>query len=226
MGSRQAPDRTNQKDRTRKALSDAAAEMIRLGLNPTVAEAAEAAGVHRATAYRYFPTSRALVAEAAMAVADINAEKVYANAPAQDPFTLMDVAVVAVCDLMFAEESLFRHNLAAALDGWFQRKEAGVVDEFPFRSTRRFTWIDPALEPLVGILDEEQMRRLRNALALTFGAEAVVVTRDVCRIGSDEATETMRWAAAALIRTAIEEAGEHTTPHQLDVAESSGPEPR
>jgi AcrR family transcriptional regulator len=206
MGSRQAPDRTNQKDRTRKALSDAAAEMMRLGLNPTVADAAEAAGVHRATAYRYFPTARTLVAEAAMAVADIDTEKVYASAPAHDPFTLIDVAVVAVCDLMFSEEALFRHNLVASLDGWFQRKEAGTVDEFPFRSTRRFTWIDPALEPLVGILDDAQLRRLRNALALTFGAEAVVVTRDVCRIDAKEATETMRWAAAALIRAAIEEA--------------------
>ncbi len=203
-------------------MSDAAAEMMRRGLQPTVADAAEAAGVHRATAYRYFPTAKSLVAEAAMAVADINIEKVYANASADDPLTLIDVAVVAVCELMFAEESLFRQNLLAALEGWFDRKQAGDIDEFPFRSTRRFTWIDPALEPLAATLDAGQLRRLRNALALTFGAEAVVVTRDVCRIDGDEATATMRWAAASLIRAALAEAEERTAPVTDDESSEMG----
>jgi len=195
--------------------------MMRRGINPTVAEAAEAAGVHRATAYRYFPTARTLLAEAALAVSDLDTEKVYADAPSRDPLTLIDMAVVAVCDLMFAEESLFRRNLVEALEGWFVRQEEGTVDEFPFRSTRRFMWIDPCLEPLADVLNPAQLRRLRNGLALTFGSEAVVVTRDVCRIAPDEATETMRWAAASLIRTAVAEAQAGISPVS---AEDEAPE--
>jgi hypothetical protein len=41
------------------------------------------------------------------------------------------------------------------------------------------------------------------ALALVMGAEALIVTRDVCRLQPDEATEVMRWAAATLIRGAV-----------------------
>src|SRR5271156_3216780 len=64
--SRQEPDRSRQKARTRAAVVNAAAEMLRRGHQPTVAEAAEAAGVHRATAYRYFPTAASLLADASL----------------------------------------------------------------------------------------------------------------------------------------------------------------
>ncbi len=36
-----------------------------------------------------------------------------------------------------------------------------------------------------------------------YGAEALIVTRDVCRLGAEEATEVMRWAAKSLIQQAM-----------------------
>src|SRR5689334_4951516 len=54
--------RTRQKHRTREALVAAARQLVTAeGRAPTVAEAAEAAGVSRTTAYRYFPTQRELL---------------------------------------------------------------------------------------------------------------------------------------------------------------------
>ena len=50
--------RVNQKMRTRRALIEAARELVRQGERPTVAKAAKLALVSDATAYRYFPTSR------------------------------------------------------------------------------------------------------------------------------------------------------------------------
>ncbi|MDQ6945448.1 MAG: TetR family transcriptional regulator, partial [Actinomycetota bacterium] len=97
-------------------MSDAAADMMRRGQQPTVAEVAEAAGVHRATAYRYFSSARSLRAEAAIAAFDIDPEEVYARALDHDPITLIDAAVMAVCRLMFGEEALFRQNLLAVLE--------------------------------------------------------------------------------------------------------------
>jgi hypothetical protein len=54
------------------------------------------------------------------------------------------------------------------------------------------------------------LRRLRYALCLVYGAEALIVTRDVARLEPEEATEIMCWAARALIAQALAEASHPT----------------
>ena len=56
--------RVDQKRRTRDALIAAARQLVADGETPTVEGAAQAAAVSRATAYRYFPTQRALLVAA------------------------------------------------------------------------------------------------------------------------------------------------------------------
>ncbi len=56
--------RPNQKRRTRKDLLQAAATLMKQGRRPSLDEVAEEALVSRATAYRYFPSIEALLAEA------------------------------------------------------------------------------------------------------------------------------------------------------------------
>jgi AcrR family transcriptional regulator len=57
--------RTRQKQRTRNELIASARELIaRGGAAPTVEQAAAAAAISRTTAYRYFPSQRALLAAA------------------------------------------------------------------------------------------------------------------------------------------------------------------
>src|SRR6266498_1386790 len=53
--------RSRQKARTRDALLAAVRKLIARGITPTVEDAAEAAGISRTTAYRYFPNQRALL---------------------------------------------------------------------------------------------------------------------------------------------------------------------
>src|ERR1700716_3663363 len=53
--------RSSQKARTRDALVAAARELIAAGDTPTIEAAAEAASISRTTAYRYFPSQRALL---------------------------------------------------------------------------------------------------------------------------------------------------------------------
>src|SRR5690606_31559541 len=53
--------RSEQKMRTRRALVDAARELLAEGATPRVEDAAERAQVSRTTAYRYFPNQRALL---------------------------------------------------------------------------------------------------------------------------------------------------------------------
>jgi hypothetical protein len=202
-GSRQAPDRSNQRARTRAAILNAAVAMLRQGRQPTVAEAAEAAGVHRATAHRYFPTPQSLLADATLAVNDPRPADVYRGVSADDPVALMDAGVRAVSDYMFREEALFRSIVQVTIEGWFAQQAARGMRREPVRETRRFGWIDRALAPVAASLPAASLRRLRCALALVFGAEALIVTRDVARLDPGEATEVMRWAAATLIRGAL-----------------------
>src|SRR5438046_895884 len=64
--SRPPRERKSQKNRTRAALVSAATDLVQAGKQPTVSEAAQAADISRATAYRYFPTQEMLLAEVAL----------------------------------------------------------------------------------------------------------------------------------------------------------------
>ncbi len=205
-GSRQAPDRSHQRARTREAILNSAVALLRQGRQPTVAEAAEAAGVHRATAYRYFPTPQSLLADAALTAGDPDQDETYRDVPGDDPLALMDAGVRTVSDYMFREEALFRSIVQVTIERWFAQQDSNDPQQAPARETRRFKWIDRALEPLADKLAADSLLRLRHALALVFGAEALIVTRDVSRLNPDQATEVMRWAAATLIIGALTEA--------------------
>lgn len=119
-GVAEAPGRAGQRARTRTALIDAASELMRAGVVPTVPAAAEAANVSRATAYRYFQ-SQAELMEAVIrdAVAPfMDAEDL---AEVSDPEALVDEMVRRVLP-SFAEEGLAdsidranRRRLAVAL---------------------------------------------------------------------------------------------------------------
>src|SRR5215218_6024509 len=70
--------RTRQKQRTRDHLIAAARELISAGDTPSVEEVAEAAGISRPTAYRYFASQAELLAAAYPETA---AESVLADPP-------------------------------------------------------------------------------------------------------------------------------------------------
>ena len=206
-GTRQAPDRSRQKARTHTAIVDAAAQILRDGRQPTVAEAAEIAGVHRATAYRYFSTQDSLLADAALTAGTPDDEAVFGCTDPDDPIALVEAAVRTIAAYSFREEALFRSIVRVSIDGWFAARDSSQSAPIgPIRQTRRFRFIDHALRPLADRLPPDALRRLRYALTLTFGAEAVIVTRDVCRLGPEEATELMVWTATTLVRAVMEDA--------------------
>ena len=66
--------RERQRRRTRKAIVDAAVELLGRGWEPSVAEIAEAADVSRRTVYLYFPTAEHLLADAALEAARASVE--------------------------------------------------------------------------------------------------------------------------------------------------------
>jgi AcrR family transcriptional regulator len=201
---RQDP-RANQKARTRAAIVAAAQEHREAhGATPTVAEAASAAGVARATAYRYFPTQEALEVEVAGVTPDVAAiEAALEELPGDDAEERVLALLDALNPVALAREEHFRLALWVYLDTWLRSRRAG--DEAPaVREGRRMRWLDQALGPLDDLHDDRR-RRLLAALALTLGGDSMVVMKDVCRLDDDEALDVLRWTAKAILQAALVE---------------------
>jgi AcrR family transcriptional regulator len=195
--------RGNQKARTRGALVEAARALLRAGTPPTVPEAADAAKVSRATAYRYFPTQEALLVELAdIGPASAPVEEMLAGLKSEE----VDERVLGLVDtfnsVVVAEEAPMRNALRIYLDTWLQNQRGGAAAP-PVREGRRMRWLEEALVPARRQLAPEQFRRLQAVLALTTGIEALVVMKDVCRLDDERALATLRWAAAALLEASL-----------------------
>jgi AcrR family transcriptional regulator len=195
------PDpRANQKRRTRDALVAAAAKLLADGARPTVPEAAAAAGISRATAYRYFPTQQHLLVEAAEITPMMRTVEDWAAAMPADGNSAARVLELQrrLNGVMFDRQVPMRTALRVYLDDWLARRAAGEASP-DVRAGRRMTWIDAALAPTARKLPRARRRRLQAALALTMGVEATIVMKDVCRLDDDEAQSVLRWVASTLL---------------------------
>jgi len=196
--------RTNQKRRTRAALVKAALELLRAGSSPTVSEVAHAALVSPATAYRYFPSARALWSAVLAEISPVTPDEVFAEVADDDAEARVDALIRAVGFRVFDDEALWR--TAARL--MHDRASDTRADEerIPVPTGKRLRWIEHALGPVEGSLPPAVHRRLSMALALVIGAETVLALREVCGLPSAEAKDVVLWAGRALVRAAQAEA--------------------
>lgn len=192
-------ERTAQKLRTRRALLTAAGDLVAAGKAPTVAEAADAAMVSRATAYRYFPSQEALLVEVPLQIGLPTVKSLFAGEGAP---TDVEDRVALVHNAMFdhirehePEFRLFHRNLLLRS----LEPDAGDV---PLRPAFRLELLDAALEPLERDLDPDQLERLKTALSILIGTEAMFAMRDVLRLDHEQARENGEWAVRQMVRAA------------------------
>ena len=190
--------RITQKARTRATLIDAAQRLLADGRTPTVEDAAEAAAVSRATAYRYFPNRRALLVAAHP---EVEATDLLGEDAPEDARERLDRTIAELIGLTLDTEPELRTMLRLSL-------EPGPPHEQLLRQGRAIGWIEKALAPLQARLDPPELRRLVLAIRATCGIEALVWLTDVARLSRQEASELMHWSALALLRTALAEADE------------------
>src|SRR5919197_2423684 len=190
--------RANQKARTRAAIIEAGKRLHRHGHMPTIDQVATEARVSRATAYRYFPTKEALLVELTGVTPGVApVEEVLSGLRTRD----IDKRLLRLFDtfmpIVVAEEERMRTAIRVYQDTWLRSRRGG--DDSPtVREGRRMRWLDEVLEPAADLRDERR-RRLRAALALTLGIDALVVMKDVCRLDDEEALATLKWAARVLL---------------------------
>jgi AcrR family transcriptional regulator len=190
--------RTRQKQRTRDALVAAARDLVaRGGTAPTVEAAAEAAAVSRTTAYRYFPTQRALLVAAHPETA---AGSLVPDDAGDDPEARLLGAVEAFIRIVVDSEHQQRTMLRLSL-------EADPSSEsLPLRQGRAITWFQEALAPLRPRLTDAGIHRLALSVRSAAGIESLVWLTDIGGLTRDEAAERMLWSARALLRQALAEA--------------------
>jgi AcrR family transcriptional regulator len=158
----------------------------RVGAGARTQEVAAAAGVSRATAYRYFPNQRALFVAAHP---EVDASDLLGDDAPEDPQQRLD-------------EPELRTMLRLSL-------EPGSAGDLPLRQGRAISWIGEALAPMRSSLRPSVLRRLVLAIRSACGIEALVWLTDVAGLSRRQASELMRWSALALLRAALAEADEH-----------------
>ena len=190
--------------RTARLMLDTAVQLMQGGIVASVSDVAEAAGVSRATAYRYFPSQAALV----QAVVD------EALGPILDWKSASVEAAERVGDLLGSSlpridafEATFRAALKLSLDQWAQRQAGTLGSEPQFTRGHRIDLLRDAVAPLRGRIPEAGFDRLSKALSLLFGIEALIVIKDIWGGSAEDAREVVLWAAGALMAAAKAEAG-------------------
>lgn len=191
--------RQNQRNRTRKDLLQAAARLGKQGLTPTIEEIANEALVSRATAYRYFPSIEALLAEAALDVAIPDAEVVFADIATDDPVARLECVDTLLHDLVLANEPAMRMMLVHSLQRALRADDTGGI---PLRQNRRTPLIEAALAPARREFKPAALKTLAQALALIMGTEGMVVFKDVLQLDDADARKVKRWAIRALVQAA------------------------
>jgi AcrR family transcriptional regulator len=197
--------RIDQKRRTRDALIASARVLVANGETPTVEAAAEAASISRTTAYRYFPSQRALLVAAHP---ETGAVSLLPDDAPDDVATRLDLVIDAFTRSNVENEAQQRTMLRLSL-------EADPADraQLPLRQGRAIKWIGEALAPLRDQMSEAEVHRLTLAIRSATGIEALVWLIDVAGLSRDDARELMCRSARALLQSAIADAT--TAPDQV-----------
>lgn len=187
--------------RTRALMVATASDMMRRGISPSVSEVAEAAGVSRSTAYRYFPTLadmlRAVVAEALGPILSWD-----------DPDAKGDARLGSLYSKTFPRLAEHEATFRAAIRQSLEPNAEAPGDKTLGRGHRRALLARAVND---SGLSRAQSTRLVQALSLTFGIEAMIVLKDICGLDDREAEDVALWAARALLAAARRDAGIEST---------------
>ena len=173
------------------------------GITPSISDAAVAAEVSRATAYRYFPSQAALIQSV---VEEALGPILKWDSDEADMDKRMDDFFDFSLPRIFEFEATFRAALQHSLDMRSKNIENIKEVDHELKRGHRTQVLKKLIHPLKKDLSVEQSTRLVKALSLLFGVEAIIVLKDIGKLSSKETQATIQWAAGAMIDKALVEA--------------------
>jgi AcrR family transcriptional regulator len=185
--------RTNQRERTRRAIVEACIELIGHGQPVTMPEVAKAAMVSEATAYRYFPDLPSLLVQALAEDWPTPTEALAPVMASNDPVERVAFATRFLLQGVAERQSAVRAMISATIA---QPDLAGRA-----RPGIRFGLIECALAPFADALesvDPGLLAQLRLDLAVVVSAEALFSLTDLCGLSVEEAIDSAEKTAGAL----------------------------
>jgi AcrR family transcriptional regulator len=185
--------RTNQRERTRRAIIEACVELIGQGQTVTMPEAAKAAMVSEATAYRYFPDLASLLAQALAEDWPPPTEALAPVMASNDPVERVAFATRFLLRGVAERQSAVRAMISATIA---QPDLAGRA-----RPGIRFGLIECALAPFADALESVnpgRLAQLRLDLAVVVSAESLFSLTDLCGLSVEEAIDSAEKTASAL----------------------------
>lgn len=185
--------RTRQKQRTRDQLLAAAWRLMESGDAPRVEDAAEAAGISRTTAYRYFASQAELLAAAFPETATTS---LLPDPAPHDPRERVAAVATGLVEVLDRTEHLQRTMLRLSLES--------APHDLPLRQGRAIGWYAEALEPLRQQLGKDVVRRLAIALRAVSGIETRVWLSDIAGLDADEVRSLQLWMVDALALRALD----------------------
>ncbi len=191
-GRNQDSGRVHQKARTRQALVQTLHSLVSAGVDPSVADVAEAAGISRTTAYRYFPDQQALLQAA---IPEIASSTLLPAGVTGDSRTRLELALAAHFEFMRRWEPQLRAALRASL--------LPGTPQPGLRRGRAVGWYVDALSPLETERPEIDTHELAVRLRSVAGLEPYLWLTDVGGVDPDRACEIMRDNAVAVFVAAL-----------------------
>lgn len=187
--------------RTYRSLITHAMSMANAGRIATIAELAAAAGVSRATAYRYFPSRSRLVA--AIVEEGLGPVRRFESSETDGRKRLLDLFNKTFPRFRLYEPHM-RAALQLALEHWALERR-GMLDEEAYRRGHRVKILNRAAAPLRRRLGAAGYKRLMCALSLVYGIEPYVVLKDIWGASDRQVEAIAHWTADALINAALRE---------------------
>lgn len=202
-GAQGATDAQGAGARTRGALLEAAVALAARGIIPSVSAVAEAARVSRATAYRYFPSQSVLVQSM---VTDALGPILVWTSESDNAEERVGRLIRFGYRRMERCEASMRAALLLALEQWARAQAGTLGSEARIVRGNRIRLLRLALAPLQRELPRKRFERLTQALAVVFGAEAMIVMKDMFGLEGEAMADVAEWMSRTLVAAALREA--------------------
>jgi AcrR family transcriptional regulator len=189
--------RVAQRRRTRRAILDAAIELLRSGAEPSVDEIAAAADVSRRTVYLYYPTLDQLVLDATLGTLNTGVDAALQAQLSDDPHVRLGTLVTELFATTENSLPLGRKLIKLTIDG------PTPAEGQPRRGHRRVGWIEWAVEPCRPGMSRQAHADLVSALTLVIGWEAFIALLDVRGLTPARAKAVTLRAANAVLDAAV-----------------------